>query len=135
MKRGRLVPGRHAFMRDRESDDAGVVAVEFALIVPLLIVLLFTIVIGGSIYLDQLHLQSAARDAARVGSVAPASACSAATASLTGNDVGAISCDVLQNCSGGTSQVRLTSNQTVSIPIVGVRHVTLRASSSFACKS
>jgi Flp pilus assembly protein TadG len=132
---GRLVTDRRSRTRDRGPDDAGVVAVEFALIVPLLIVLLFTIVLGGSIYLDQLHLQSAARDGARIGSVAPSSACAAATSSLAGNDVGGVSCDVVQNCSGGTSQVRLTANQTVSLPIVGVRHVILRASSSFACKA
>jgi len=112
-----------------------VVAVEFALVVPLLIVLLFTIVLGGSVYLDQLQLQSAVRNGARVGSIAPSSACAAATSSLSGNDVGTLTCSVLQDCSTGTSQVKLTANQTVTIPIVGVRHVTLHATSSFACKA
>lgn len=54
---------------------------------PLLIVLLFTIILGGGVYLDQLNLQSAARNGARVGSVTPTSACSAATADLAGNDL------------------------------------------------
>ena len=126
----------YRFMRSlRGSDDAGVIAVEFALVVSLLIVLLFTIVLGGSVYLDQLQLQSAVRNGARIGSVAPTSACSAATSSLAGNDVGAVTCTILQNCSTGTSQVQLTANQTVTIPIVGVRHVTLHATSSFACKA
>lgn len=131
----RSASGRIGSPVPRGPDDAGVVAVEFALVVPLLIVLLFTIVIGGSVYLDQLHLQSAARDAARVGSVAPASACAAATANLTGNNVGTVTCDLVSSCTSGSVQVRLTSNQTVSIPIVGTRHVTLRASSTFACKT
>ena len=129
MTRARSVLGRAA----RGPDDAGAVAVEFALVVPLLIVLLFTIVLGGSVWLDQLHLQSAVRNAARVGAVDPASACSAATADLAGNDVGTVSCSVLQNCTSGTSQVRLTAAQVVQIPILGARNVTLHASSSFVC--
>lgn len=132
---GRSAPDRNGSPTVREPDDAGVVAVEFALVVPLLIVLLFTIIVGGSVYLDQLHLQSAARDAARVGSVAPASACAAASKNLAGNDVGSVSCDLVTTCATGSVQVRLTANQTVSLPIVGVRHVTLRASSTFACKT
>ena len=125
----RSVPGS----RTRGPDDAGVVAVEFAMVLPLLIVLLFTIILGGGVYLDQLNLQSAARNGARVGSVTPTSACSAATADLVGNDVGAVTCEVLDNCTTGTMRLRLTAHQTVPLPIVGDRSVTLRASSSYAC--
>ena len=32
-----------------KPDDGGVVAVEFALVLPLLIVLIFTVVLGGSV--------------------------------------------------------------------------------------
>ena len=117
----------------RKPDDDGVVAVEFALVVPLLIVLLFTIILGGAVYLDQLQLQSAARNAARAGSVTPTGACNAATAELAGNNVGSVSCELLENCSTGVVRVRLTAQQTVSLPLVGDRNVTLRASSSYAC--
>ncbi len=117
----------------RKPDDDGVVAVEFALVLPLLIVLLFTIILGGAVYLDQLQLQSAARNAARAGSVTPSGACSTATSELAGNNVGSISCELLENCSTGTVRVRLTAQQTVSLPLVGDRNVTLRASSSYAC--
>lgn len=129
MTRRRSVPGSQT----RGSDDAGVVAVEFAMVLPLLIVLLFTIILGGGVYLDQLNLQSAARNGARVGSVTPTSACSAATADLVGNDVGSVTCEVLDNCTTGVMRLRLTANQTVPLPIVGDRNVTLRASSSYAC--
>jgi TadE-like protein len=125
----RSVPGS----RTRGPDDAGVVAVEFALVLPLLIVLLFTIILGGGVYLDQLNLQSAARNGARVGSVTPASACVAATTDLAGNDVGTVSCEVLDNCTAGRMRLRLTAQQTVPLPIVGDRSVTLRATSSYAC--
>ena len=125
----RSVPGS----RTRGPDDAGVVAVEFALVLPLLIVLLFTIILGGGVYLDQLNLQSAARNGARVGSVTPTSACVAATTDLAGNDVGTVSCEVLDNCTAGKMRLRLTAQQTVPLPIVGDRSVTLRATSSYAC--
>jgi len=68
--------------------------VEFALVLPLLVVLLFVIVNGGLVYLDQLHLQSAARDAARIASVEPLQACSTALAELSANDVGTSSCEI-----------------------------------------
>ena len=129
MTRRRSVPGS----RTRGPDDAGVVAVEFALVLPLLIVLLFTIILGGGVYLDQLNLQSAARNGARVGSVTPTSACVAATTDLAGNDVGTVSCEVLDNCTAGRMRLRLTAQQTVPLPIVGDRSVTLRAPSSYAC--
>jgi hypothetical protein len=102
-------------------------------VLPLLIVLLFTIILGGGVYLDQLNLQSAARNGARVGSVTPTSACVAATTDLAGNDVGTVSCEVLDNCATGTMRLRLTAQQTVPLPIVGDRSVTLRATSSYAC--
>ena len=133
MTRRRSVPGAAARPSRRGPDDAGVVAVEFALVLPLLIVLLFTIILGGGVYLDQLNLQSAARNGARVGSVTPSSACSTATADLAGNDVGAVTCQLLQNCSSGSVRVRLSAQQTVPLPIVGDRNVTLTATSSYAC--
>ena len=108
-------------------------AVEFALVLPLLVVLLFVIVNGGLVYLDQLHLQSAARDGARVASVDPTQGCSTALASLSGNDVGTTSCELVQDCSQGTAEVRLTSVQSISIPVIGERTVSLDASSTFVC--
>ena len=131
MKSGRLVSRtRHA-----KPDDGGVAAVEFALVLPLLIVLIFTVVLGGSVYVDQLHLQSVARDAARVGSVDSSRACTLAIAELSTNDVGSVQCSVVQSCSPsiGIAEIQLTSTQTVSIPLVGDREVTLHASSSFIC--
>lgn len=129
MTRRRSVPGSQT----RGPDDAGVVAVEFALVVPLLIVLLFTIILGGSVWLDQMHLQSAARNAARVGAVAPADACGVATAELSDNDVGAVTCTLTNNCNSGSARIHLTAQQTIELPLVGERNVTLNASSSFVC--
>jgi hypothetical protein len=124
-------PIRHP--KDIESDDAGVVAVEFALVLPLLVVLLFTIVIAGSVYIDQLQLQSVVRNAARIGSVAPSVACDRAIDELAGNHVGSIQCQLLEDCTDGNVKVRLVANQVVSIPLVGNRSVTLEATSSYSC--
>jgi Flp pilus assembly protein TadG len=120
-------------MRRSRTTDEGVAAVEFALVLPLLVVLLFVIVNGGMVFLDQLHLQSAARDAARVASVEPLQACTTALDGLSGNDVGATSCELVQDCSTGTAEVRLTAVQNISIPVIGSRTVNLDASSTFVC--
>ncbi len=127
MIRFRPAPGR------RESDDSGVAAVEFALVLPLLVMLVFTIVVAGSMYLDRMHLQSAARDAARLASVSSSTACSTALAQLSSQSVGNVTCRVSSTCTSGTSRVDLSAVQTVSIPLVGTRRVTLDATSSFAC--
>jgi len=117
----------------RESDDAGVAAVEFALVLPLLVILVFTVVFAGSVYLDRMHLQSAARDAARIASVDETSACSTALAELSSQSVGDVTCRVATTCASGATRVELSATQTKSIPLVGNRTFTLDASSSFAC--
>ena len=106
---------------------------EFALVLPLLVVLLFVIVNGAMVYLDQLQLQSAARDASRVASVEPLQACAAALDGLSSNDVGTTSCELIQDCSTGRAEVRLTASQNISIPVIGSRTVSLDASSTFVC--
>lgn len=120
-------------MRRSRTTDDGVAAVEFALVLPLLVVLLFVIVNGGMVFLDQLHLQSAARDAARIASVEPTQACATALAELSGNDVGSTSCELVEDCSQGTAEVRLTASQNIAIPVIGNRTVNLDASSTFVC--
>ena len=128
------MPGRPTpNTRGRGLDDGGVVAVEFALVLPILVVLLFTIVTAGSIYVDQLQLQSVARDAARAGSVDPGAACDVAHAELVGNNVGTVGCSVVSSCSSGALKVALSATQEIVIPLVGSRSVTLHASSSFVC--
>jgi len=117
----------------RESDDAGVAAVEFALVLPLLVIMVFTVVFAGSVYLDRMHLQSAARDAARIASVNSATACSTALNQLSSQSVGTVTCQIASTCSSGSTRVELRATQTKSIPLVGNRTITLDASSSFAC--
>lgn len=57
-------------MRRRHwGDDRGAAAVEFALVFPILVVILFGIVEFGSVYNAQLQLTSAAREGARTMAV------------------------------------------------------------------
>jgi Flp pilus assembly protein TadG len=107
--------------------------VEFALVLPLLVAFLLMVVVAGSVYVDQQHLQSVARDAARAASVDPSSACDVAAVNLATNDVGTHSCVLVDDCSDGTSSVRITADQDFSLPIIGQRTVTLSATSTFAC--
>jgi len=118
----------------RRAADRGVVAVEFALILPLLVILIFTAVVAGSIYLDQLQVQAAAREGARAGAIDQGLACSVATAELASNQVGELVCTPVRTCSAHqVSEIRLEATQTVSVPLVGDRAVTLRATSAFRC--
>lgn len=114
-------------------DGRGVAAVEFALVMPLLVILLFVIVIGGGVYLDQLNMQSAARNAARVGSVDRSAACTTAANELAANAVGDLSCLVQKTCDTGAFQVRLTAHRNVQVPLVGRKSVVLVASSTYVC--
>lgn len=125
----RLTPG---FPR-RGSDDRGSAAAEFAVVVPVLLLLLFVMVTLASVFFDQLHLQSAARDGARAGSVQIANACSVANGSLASNDVGAVTCTTLTTCTSGAVKVSLQAVKPYAVPLLGSRTVTLTATSSFTC--
>jgi Flp pilus assembly protein TadG len=115
------------------SDDHGSAAAEFAIVVPVLLLLLFTMVTLASVFFDQLQLQAAARDAARVGAVAIADACTTAQASLDGNDVGSVKCSVVTTCTSGAVRMSLAATQVYSVPFLGKRNVVLTATSSFVC--
>lgn len=117
----------------REPDDRGSAAAEFAIVVPVLLLLIFTMITLSSVYFDQLRLQAAARDAARIGSVNASEACTTARSALGANDIGTLSCAIASSCTTGTVRVELTSTQNLAVPFIGDRSVTLQASSSFVC--
>jgi uncharacterized membrane protein len=117
----------------RGPNDRGSVAAEFAIVAPLLLVLLFIMVTLASIFFDQQHVQSAARDAARAGSVAISDACTVAEDALSNNDIGTLTCLVIEDCSAGSVKMSLSASRSYSIPLLGDRNVTLSATSSFVC--
>jgi hypothetical protein len=87
----------------------------------------------ASVFFDQLHLQAAARDGARAGSAAIANACPVATAALSSNNVGTVTCSTVTTCSSGSVKVSLQAVKPYSVPLLGDRTVTLTATSSFVC--
>ena len=117
----------------RGPDDRGSAAAEFAVVVPVLLLLFFAMITLASLHFDQLRLQSAARDAARAGSVSPADACSTAETVLGGNDVGTLTCAIVETCTTGALRVHLVARQSLEIPFIGSRELALDASSSFVC--
>ena len=129
MNHRRLTPG----VPRRGSDDRGSAAAEFAIVVPVLLLLLFIMVTLASVFFDQLQLQAAARDAARVGAVQITDACTTAQTSLSGNDVGSVQCLVVNTCTSGAVRMSLAATKSYSIPLLGTKKVVLTATSSFVC--
>lgn len=125
----RLAPGAPR----RGPDDRGSAAAEFAVVVPVLLLLLFIMVTLASVFFDQLHLQAAARDGARAGAAQIDNACSVANGSLASNNVGNVTCTTLTTCSAGAVKVSLVAVKPYSVPLLGPRTVTLTATSSFTC--
>lgn len=124
---GSAVPG------SSRSIDNGSAAAEFAIVVPVLLLLLFIMVTLASVFFDQLHLQAAARDSARAGAIDIADACTVAQAALDGNDVGTLTCNTVTTCSAGSVKMSLTAAKPYSVPLLGNRTVTLTATSTFVC--
>lgn len=63
-----------------ERDDRGAVAVEFALVLPVLMTIVLGVVTGGMVLNRQLSVSHAAREAARYGAVLPVDECQPVTA-------------------------------------------------------
>jgi Flp pilus assembly protein TadG len=117
----------------RPARDSGSASAEFAIVVPILLLLLFVMVTLASVFFDQLHLQAAARDAARVGVVNLGAACSTAQNALTNNSIGNVVCTIISDCGSGAVRVGLAATSDYSVPALGDRSITLSATSSFVC--
>jgi Flp pilus assembly protein TadG len=103
--------------RSRQRNDDGASAVEFALVVPFLMLIVFGIVVYGMVFAQALSLSNASRQAARSGVIA-GTTCdqiislahdAAGTMGMQGSDAtvaikrGATADTASQTCSGGGS--------------------------------
>jgi len=119
----------------RRSADPGLAAVEFALVLPVLVILLFGTVVAGTVYVDHLRVQSAAHDGARAGAISPGEGCATALQRVAGINGASANCTAPAACPGASSSVDLVVTETVSIPLLGARTIQLSASSEFRCIS
>lgn len=114
----------------RRNDEKGAVMVEFAIIVPVLLMLVIGIIQFGQAYNIQISIQAAAREGARaralqqsvadaVAGAAPNAAVSAESGCLGGAD--------------GTATVTVTQDYRFSIPFVDLATKTLTATGTMRC--
>ncbi len=133
-------------LRLRRPSERGAVAVEFALLLPVLVVLLFGIVQFGITFNRQQGIHAAAREGARVGSLPGTTSAEiedrvmdaldgvplAATPTIT------ISPSVGQPCSSATGSqtvvVEVEATTTLEIPLWGVATVDLQSTGEFRCE-
>jgi len=103
--------------------------------------LLFGVIVAGTIAATQLQVQAAARDGARAGSLSPGGGCPVSLSRLDAVDgtgsatVGAVTCTNLMVCPGSASSVSLVATRTISIPVVGNRQVTIDSAAKYECQS
>lgn len=127
-----------------DENDRGVAVVEFALIMPLLLMLVFGAIQFGLLFNRQQALHASAREGARLASLP-----SSTNAEITARAVGAldgiplgtptvtITPNLSQPCEnrlGQTVIVEVTVPTTIEIPMWGTESKTLRGRGEFRCE-
>ncbi len=103
----------------RRTADDGAAAVEFALVLPLLLLIIFGIIDFGRMYNAQERVTEAAREGVRAAVLtpadpaAPAARVSAATTGLSGP----VTTTVQQTCPGSNAEVDVTNGFTFVTPL------------------
>lgn len=120
--------------RRRSRSEEGAAAAEFAIVLPLLIIMVFGIVEFGQAYFRMQGVQAAAREGARSGAVEPGSECAQANATMVGLNPETFTCTVVAACPGDRAIVEVTATETIEIPIVGTRTTNLSARGEFRCE-
>lgn len=127
-------------LRLRLRSERGAVAAEFALILPVLVLLLFGMLQLGLTYQRQEAVHAAAREGARVASLpttSTADACARSAAALAGTGFTATpTCTATSNCStsSGDVIVTVTVSNTLEIPFFGTQTFDLTGTGDFRCE-
>jgi Flp pilus assembly protein TadG len=114
------------------TDDRGAIIVEFALIVPILLVLLVGIINFGQAYNTQIAVQGAAREGARALALG-----NSAVDAVNASGVDAISVSSQSGCPDGASDayatVTTSKDFTFRIPFLSIGTRTLTGTASMRC--
>ncbi len=102
------------------SRERGAVAVEFALVVPLLVAFLFGIVEGGTRYAQQSQVNQWANLAARDLSIDPAKSATTVVNGLKGTDTHAFTVSAV-GVAGASSLCTSTTNNEVTVTVTSQR--------------
>ncbi len=116
----------------RRRTSHGSAAVELAVVIPILVVLLFGLIqIGLGFY--RLHaVHSTARDAANVGATLPGGECDYATNALSDLDLTA-TCRVEATCPGEQAVVVIQAKTGIDFPFVGTRTLSVSSRAEAEC--
>jgi Flp pilus assembly protein TadG len=127
-------------MFERASSERGAIAAEFAIILPILVLLIFGMIQFGLAYQRQEAVHAAAREGARVASLpttSTADACARSAEALAGTGFTATpSCSVTNNCSTSAGNVTVTVvvSNTMEIPFFGTQTFDLTGIGDFRCE-
>lgn len=124
----------------RFTSERGAVADKFALIIPLLLLLVFGMVQLGLTYQRQEAVHAAAREGARIASLpttTTADACARSAAALAGTGFTAVpNCSASSDCSTSAGSVvfTVTVANTLDIPFFGTQTFDLTGTGDFRCE-
>lgn len=129
-----------AARRATKDPDRGAVAAEFALILPLLILVVFGIIQFAIAFNRQQAVHAAAREGARLASLPTTSeseACDRVEDALTGVPFpGGVDCSVVGDCGGGSERVvvNVSGVTELDIPFWGEQSLTITGRGEFRCE-
>ncbi|MGI9607924.1 MAG: TadE/TadG family type IV pilus assembly protein [Acidimicrobiales bacterium] len=126
--------------RPLEDRERGAVAAEFALLIPVFLILIFGMIELGLAFQRKEVVNAAAREGARIAalpSTTTADACNRVNASLAGTSfTGAPTCAVVGDCAASSPSVVVTVTVTnqLNIPFWGSPNITLTGTGDFRCE-
>ena len=119
--------------RHINSDDQGVVALEFVLVAPFLIALIFSIAQFGIFFANKVEVESAARDAARTLALNPGMAPAAAVPSGMTLDTTKTSVGCVAGNTTSDARVNIVSDYVFSVPGFPIGTKTIRVEGKMRC--